>query len=431
MTVAFARPEDRPVALVVMVEHEPGREEIVTAVEGSGFRVEEHHEAGTALEAIEYGAPALVVHGFDLPDMDGATFHTAVGKRAGGREIPTLAVLSRGVKPDAQFGEQTGITHYLSRPFDQAAMRSRLREMVPGIGPDESEEAEPEPPEAALGPHGEEPQMVQQTASAEPARETGPTRAEPEREAASIDFRVRLIGLGEWGVRGAELVAERGLEARAVDAEAAVDRARLDAASRHRIEVPGRAGAEDWATGARALASDETLAAALAEDLSDADLLVVAANVGVGAGVLLATLLKRVAGIAPDAGRLAIVRLPGLRSGPEERALALVVLNAVLQGPDTSVLLVQPGEGSTVHGPAESDPHAPFRRLLELWRDASGAGGEGARAVRGTAMAKFLATPGFIGWRELDLAREDCASSAGAWHEKLVDGVVRWQPTGF
>ncbi|MDX1660362.1 MAG: HD domain-containing phosphohydrolase [Gemmatimonadota bacterium] len=427
------RPEDRPVAIVVMTSDEPDRDEILETVERFGCRIEPHEEAGTALEAVEYGSPALVVHGFDLPDMDGATFHTAVRKRAGGRTIPTLALLPEGLRADEQFDRQTGITDHISRPFDRDTLRSRLRELLPDLEAEDTDDtdgdAEPARPATADRPNGKEPEMIQQTASAEPARETGSAPASGGTEA--IDLHVRLIGLGEWGVRGAELFAEQGIEARAVDAEAAVDRAALDPERRHRIEVPGRAGAEDWAAGARALAADESLAAALSEDVADADLLVVAANVGIGAGALLATMLKRMADIAPDTHRLAIARLPGLRSGPEERALALVALNAVLQAPETSVMLVQPGEAMGGRGVSDSDPHAPFRRLLSLWRLSSGADGEGIRSVRGTAMAKFMGTPGFFGWRELDLAREDCASTAGAWHEKLVDSVARWQPTGF
>lgn len=411
-----------------MTADEPGRNEILETVERIGCRIELHEEACAALEAIEYGSPSLVVHGFDLPDMDGATFHTAVRMRSGGRSIPTLAVLPHGLRPDDEFGERTGVTHHISHPFDRGGLRSRLAELLPGLASEETESAEPARSGTVDRPHGKEPGMIQKAASAESRRETEP--APVPSGAASVDFRVRLIGLGEWGVRGAELLAEHGIEARGVDTEAAVDQAKLDPERRHRIDVPRRAGAEDWAAGAKALASDETLAAALSEDVVDTDLLVVAANVGTGAGALLPTMLERMADIAPDTGRLTIARLPGARSGPEERALALVVLNAVLQAPETSILLVHPtGEqGGRVGDP---DPHAPFQRLLDMWRLSAGEAGEGIRSVPGTAMAKFLATPGFVGWRELDLAREDCASTAGAWHEKLVSSVARWQPAGY
>lgn len=419
------RPADRPLALVVMTEAEPDRETVVQVVERAGFRVEEHDEAGTALEAVEYGTPALVVHALDLPDMDGATFHAAVKKRAGGREVPTLAVVPAGVASD---GAGDGLVETISRPLEPEALRSRLSELVPDLVSREAVEVgEPARFSIADGPQRKELEMIPQKPSAEPAREAESGQEEGPSRALRIDFRARWIGLGEWGIRGAEIVAERGIAARAVDAEAAIERARLEPDRRHRFDMPSRAGSEDWVAAARAIAADESLTAGLAEDAADADLMVVAANVGVGAGALLASMLERLADVAPGIGRLAIVRLPGFRSGPEERALALVVLNAVLKAPATGVLLVQP-EPRVID---ESDPHVAFRRLLDLWRVTAGAPGEGAPSIRGMAMARFLATPGFIGWREMDLAREDATSEGGPWYEELVEEAVSWQPSGF
>jgi DNA-binding response OmpR family regulator len=83
---------ESPLALVVVPVGEADATAVVGVLEEMGLRARLHHDAGSALEAVEYDRPAIVVHGWDLPDMDAVTFHGAVRKRAGGRRVPTLAI---------------------------------------------------------------------------------------------------------------------------------------------------------------------------------------------------------------------------------------------------------------------------------------------------------------------------------------------------
>lgn len=106
-----------------------------------------------------------------------------------------------------------------------------------------------------------------------------------------------MTGLGEWGTRIAELLDDSGLAARAVDTAASVLRSSLDPERVHHLQVESRTAGR-WAALARALASDPDLKAGLAAD-ADSDLMVVAADVSVGAGVMLAALMKRMVKAAP------------------------------------------------------------------------------------------------------------------------------------
>ncbi|HUP20790.1 MAG TPA: response regulator, partial [Gemmatimonadota bacterium] len=288
-------------ALVVMPRNAPDRDAVRRVVERMGFRIEQHHDAGTALEAVEYAGPGLVVHAWDLPDMDGATFHNAVQKRAGGRRVPTLAIMPADRSPDQQVGAQTGIMEYICRPFEDEALRSRLSGLLIHLGG---------PAERMADASRKEPEMIETTAPVRPAENAG-SRTEAGRGGPNV----RFIGLGEWGIRGAELLAERGVTARCVDTEGAVDRSRLDAARRHRVALSAGVYPDDWAGSARALTADAGVGEALAAD-GAADLIVVGGDLAAGSGALLGVLLRRVARDAPRAGRLAVARLPGLRSGP-------------------------------------------------------------------------------------------------------------------
>ncbi len=146
-------------------------------------------------------------------------------------------------------------------------------------------------------------------------------------EAPLAELRVRVTGLGEWGTRIAELLGDSGLEARAIDNAVSVRRAGLDPGRIHHLQVESRTAGR-WAALSRALSSDADLQAGLAAD-ADCDLMMVAADVSTGAGVMLATLMKRMVKAAPGVSRLAIARLPETRSSPDRRARALVAVNAL------------------------------------------------------------------------------------------------------
>ena len=240
------------------------------------------------------------------------------------------------------------------------------------------------------------------------------------------DLRVRVTGLGEWGTRIAELLDDDGLGARAVDTSASVLRANLHPERRHHLQVEGRTAGR-WAALSRALSTDLDLRAGLEAD-ADADLIVVAADVSAGAGVMLSTLVKRMVKAAPGVGRLAIARLPETRSNPDSRARALVAVNTLLEGPPCGILLVQPPSDSALD---PGDPRVVVSRLRELLGLVGEQNGGAVRALSAASLVRLLSTPGFVAWRETGLAAEDCAREAQPWFERLHQEPVAWQPSGY
>ena len=252
-------------------------------------------------------------------------------------------------------------------------------------------------------------------------------RQDPSPPGSSLgELRVRVTGLGEWGTRIAELLNDTGLPARAVDTTSSVLRSSLDSDRVHHLQVESRTAGR-WAAVARALASDPELKAGLAAD-ADCELMVVAADVSAGAGVMLAALMKRMVKAAPGVGRLAIARLPETRSSPDRRARALVAVNAILEGPPCGILLVQPPSDSALD---PGDPRVVAARLRELVGLVGEERGEAVRGLGGDSLVRFLSTPGFVAWREMDLAADDCARDAVPWFERLHQEPAPWQPGGF
>ena len=245
-------------------------------------------------------------------------------------------------------------------------------------------------------------------------------------EAPLAELRVRVTGLGEWGTRIAELLGDSGLEARAIDSSASVRRTGLDPERVHHLQVDSRTAGR-WAALSRALSSDADLQDGLAAD-ADCDLMMVAADVSAGAGVMMATLMKRMVKAAPGVSRLAIARLPEARSSPDRRARALVAVNALLEGGTCGVLLVQPPSDSALDS---GDPRVVASRLRELVGLAGEELGEAVRGLGSESLVRFLSTPGFVAWRELDLSVEDCARDAQPWFERLAEEPASWQPAGF
>ncbi len=251
---------------------------------------------------------------------------------------------------------------------------------------------------------------------------------DPQQPAQTVktDLRIQVIGLGEWGTRAAELFSNSGLSARAIDLGPAVEHAQIDAARRHRIDMTGRV-AVDYNQAAEALCADKAVSTALAND-ADCDLFVVVANISTHAGALLGTLLNQLETVAPNVGRLAVTRLPGLQSGPDERALGLVALNGVLQAPSTSVLVVQPSEGLGMR--ADQEANRALERLLGLFELVGGDAAEPILGLSRSDLVKHLSAPGFVGWREVELSREMLTKGDG-WHTRMTDVGVTWQPDGF
>jgi HD-GYP domain-containing protein (c-di-GMP phosphodiesterase class II) len=243
----------------------------------------------------------------------------------------------------------------------------------------------------------------------------------------TADLRARVVGLGEWGTRIAELFEDEGVKSRAVDVAAEVLRADLDPGRRHHVPVEGGRSGTGWAQTTRALSSDADLRAGLTAD-GEADLILVAADISLGAGAMLATLVKRVGEFAPDAGRLAIARLPETRTSPDRRARALVAINALLQGLPCGLLLV--------HAPSDSaldpgDPRAVVSRIRQLLALAGGPPEGAVRGLGWSAMVRVLSTPGFLAWREMELLADDCARDAAGWFDRLHQQPVPWQPPGY
>jgi len=71
--------------------------------------------------------PSLALLDWMLPGMDGVEICRRVRDRASGRSVYLILLTGRAQRVDVVHGLEAGADDYLTKPFDHAELRSRLR----------------------------------------------------------------------------------------------------------------------------------------------------------------------------------------------------------------------------------------------------------------------------------------------------------------
>ncbi|MEW6278775.1 MAG: response regulator transcription factor [Candidatus Eremiobacterota bacterium] len=113
---------------ILVVEDEP-----VTARVILGLLQEEHHEVrwvtgvGDAIRCFKQSRPDLVILDLVLPDGDGLLVCEAIRASS---EVPVLILSGRTETADKVLGLELGADDYLTKPFERAELRSRIRALL-------------------------------------------------------------------------------------------------------------------------------------------------------------------------------------------------------------------------------------------------------------------------------------------------------------
>ena len=115
-------------ATVLVVDDEPiVREVVVRYLAREGHETLEAGDGPAAREAIEMGAPDLVVLDVMLPGTDGLDLCRWIRSRS---ELPVIMLSARGEEADRIVGLELGADDYVTKPFSPRELTARVRSVL-------------------------------------------------------------------------------------------------------------------------------------------------------------------------------------------------------------------------------------------------------------------------------------------------------------
>lgn len=116
---------------VLVVEDEPNIAEAVRFILArDGWRVSTHDGAGDVLAALRSARPDLLVLDVMLPGQSGYDILAALRADPATAGLPVLMLTARGQERDRVAAERAGADRFMAKPFDNAALRAAVRELV-------------------------------------------------------------------------------------------------------------------------------------------------------------------------------------------------------------------------------------------------------------------------------------------------------------
>ena len=103
-------------------------EGIRTALKPEGYTVDWLQDGVTALHALSHESFELVILDLGLPRMDGLQLLKQL--RAAANPLPVLVLTARDATADRIAGLDAGADDYLTKPFDVAELKARLRALL-------------------------------------------------------------------------------------------------------------------------------------------------------------------------------------------------------------------------------------------------------------------------------------------------------------
>ena len=121
---------DRVGPIILLVDDDPRlREYMRINLEVEGYTVREAASADEALDAIEGGAPDLVLLDVVMPGIDGWQMLQRMQERHG--SIPVIMFSGQVDERSAGDAEQRGARGFIGKPFDPQQLIERAKQLVP------------------------------------------------------------------------------------------------------------------------------------------------------------------------------------------------------------------------------------------------------------------------------------------------------------
>ncbi len=115
--------------LILVVDDEPNIVQLARLyLEREGFRVDFRADGKSALEAVEFQKPALVILDIMLPEMDGMEVCRKL--RAQNNRVPVVMLTARDEDIDKILGLEMGADDYLTKPFNPRELVARVKAIL-------------------------------------------------------------------------------------------------------------------------------------------------------------------------------------------------------------------------------------------------------------------------------------------------------------
>lgn len=119
-------------AKILVVDDEKDVVELLKfLLEKDGHQVTTAYNGREALESVAKAKPELILLDVMMPEMDGYTVQTQLLNNADTRNIPIIVLTAKGQLKDV-FAMSTNVKAYMEKPFDPKALRTKIKESLPG-----------------------------------------------------------------------------------------------------------------------------------------------------------------------------------------------------------------------------------------------------------------------------------------------------------
>ena len=124
-------PEEAQGVEVLVVEDSPVQSQALKlALERQGHTVRVAEDGKLGLAAVRESAPALVISDVDMPNMNGYELCQAIKEDPQLRSVPVILLTSLGEPEDIFRGLEVRADNYLTKPFDEATLESRIEHIL-------------------------------------------------------------------------------------------------------------------------------------------------------------------------------------------------------------------------------------------------------------------------------------------------------------
>lgn len=127
---------------ILVVEDDAGLRDLIRIrLTLAGYDVHTAHNGKEALMRVAKLKPAALVLDLNMPQVDGFSVLEALSRHSATKAIPSLVVSARNGPDDVKRAVKAGAKDYLSKPFTEAQLMSRVARLMRWAAPPEQRSA--------------------------------------------------------------------------------------------------------------------------------------------------------------------------------------------------------------------------------------------------------------------------------------------------